>query len=205
MEEECLPIEEYNRDLCVPLRELSRWIDESGRMDITLRRFIRDCPEYGFRLTRSKWLIRIKYLPYLVSRFGIGRIADKKVRDKICGLLERFGFQIPDHPPHQVYFVKFHSKADKILYCKIGITSTAMETRLISLRQQIGRLAVDGKLEVLGVVEENDAATLESKIKEQFASLRVDDFEDGSTVGKKEIYKLTRELREFIKCNSTDT
>ena len=35
--------------------------------------------------------------------------------------------------------------------------------------------------------------------------LRVDNFENGSTVGKKEIYKLTPELRKFIESKSTDT
>lgn len=196
-------IKKYNGDQCVLLGELSRWIDDSGKKDVTLKSFMKNCPEYGIQLEPSQWVIRIKYLPYLISRFGIGRISNPVERDKIRELLERFGFQIPNHPPHKVYFVKFCSKADKKEYCKIGITSTAMETRLISLRQQIGRLAVDRKLEVLGVIKDNDAAALESKIKEQFACLRVDNFEDGSTVGKREIYKLTAELHKFIKSKST--
>lgn len=204
MKEECLPIEENGNDSCVRLRDLSRWIDESGKMDTTLKRFIKNCPEYGFQLTRSKWLIRIKYLPYLVSRFGIGRITDKKVRDKICEILERFGFLIPEHPPHRVYFIKFCGKMDTEKYCKIGITSTAMETRFNSIRQQISPIAVPGSIEILGGIKTDDAANLESKIKEKFACLRADNFEDGSTVGKKEIYKLTSELCEFIKSKSTN-
>ena len=204
LKEECLPIEEYDNDSCVPLRELSRWIDESGKMDTTLKRFIKNCPEYGSQLTRSKWLICIKYLPYLVSRFGISRITDKNVRDKICEILERLGFLIPEHPLHRVYFIKFCGKMDRKEYCKIGITSTAMETRFNSARQQIRPIAVRGSLEILGEIETDDAANLESKIKEKFACLRADNFEDGSTVGKKEIYKLTNELREFIKSKSTN-
>ena len=203
VEEAGLCIEEYKKDLCVTLRELSQWIDKSGRKDHTLKRFIKDCPEYGFQVTRSKWLIRIKYLPYLVSRFGIGRITDKKVREKIREILERLGFLIPEHPPYRVYFVKFRSKTDELEYCKIGITSTAMETRFNSVRQQISPLAVNGSLEILCEIEKDDAANLESKIKERFASFRVNNFADGSTVGKREIYKLTCELREFIESNST--
>ena len=149
VEDAGLCIEEHKGDLCVTLCELSRWIDKSGKKDSTLKRFIKDCPEYGFKLTRFKWLIRIKYLPYLVSRFGIGRIRDKKVRDRIRETLERFGFQIPEHPPHRVSFIKFRSKFDKKEYCKIGITSTAMETRFDSARQQIRPLAVDGSLDIL--------------------------------------------------------
>ena len=197
--------ENYNGDSCIQLCDLSRWIDDSGKKDVTLKGFMENCPEYGIRLPSSQWVIRIKYLPYLISRFGIGRISNPAERDKIRGLLERFGFQIPNHPPHRVYFVRFCSEVDGKEYCKIGITSTAMKTRLISLRQQIGRLAVDRELEVLGVIEDNDAAALESKIKEKFASLRVNNFEDGSTVGKKEIYQMTSELHEYIKCKSTDT
>ena len=197
-------IEKYNGDQCVLLGELSRWIDESGRMDTTLKRFIKNCPEYGFRLTRSKWLIRIKYLPYLVSRFGISRITDKNVRDKIYEILERFGFLIPERPLDRVYFIKFCGKMDREEYCKIGITSTAMETRFNSARQQIRPIAVRGSLEILGEIKTDDAANLESKIKEKFACLRVDNFEDVSTVGKKEIYKLTNGLREFIKSKSTN-
>ncbi|MCY3549372.1 MAG: hypothetical protein OXH39_02850 [Candidatus Poribacteria bacterium] len=204
MKEECLSIQKCNGDLYVPLCELSSWIDDSGKKDVTLKGFMENCPEYGIQSECSQWMIRIKYLPYLISRFGIGRISNPAERDKIRGLLERFGFQIPNHPSHQVYFVRFCSEADRKEYCKIGITSTAMKTRLISLRQQIGKLAVDRELEVLGVIEDNDAAALESKIKEKFASLRVNNFENGSTVGKKEIYQMTSELHEYIKCKSTD-
>ena len=198
-------IKKYNGDQCVLLGELSRWIDESGKKDVTLKNFMKNCPEYGIQLEPSQWVIRIKYLPYLISRFGIGRISNPAERDKIRGLLERLGFQIPNHPPHRVYFVRFSSKVDEKEYCKIGITSTSTKTRLISLRQQIGILAVDRKLEMLGIIEDNDAAALEFEIKEKFASLRADNFEDGSTVGKKEIYKLTSELREFINSKSTGT
>ena len=203
MKEECLPIEEHDKDLCVPLRELSRWIDESGKMDTTLKRFIKNCPEYGSQLTRSKWLIRIKYLPYLVSRFGISRITDKNVRDKICEILERFGFLIPERPLDRVYFIKFCGKMDREDYCKIGITSTATETRFNSVRQQISPIAVRGSIEILGEIKADDAANLESEIKEQFASVGVDIFMDESTVGKTEIYELTPELYQFIKSNST--
>jgi hypothetical protein len=204
IEEECLPIKKCNGDLCVPLRKLSRWIDESGKKDTTLRDFMKNCPEYGIPLRHSQWVIRIKYVPYLISRFGIGRISNPAERDKIRGLLERFGFQIPNHPPHRVYFVRFCSEVDKEEYCKIGITSTAMKIRFNSIRQQISPLAVKGSLEILGEIETDDAANLESEIKEQFASFRVNNFVDGSTVGKREIYKLTSELCEFIKSKSTD-
>ncbi|MXV83101.1 hypothetical protein F4X88_07455 [Candidatus Poribacteria bacterium] len=203
VEEAGLCIEEHKKDLYVTLRELSQWIDESGRKDHTLKRFIKDCPEYGFQVTRSKWLIRIKYLPYLVSRFGIGRITDKKVRDKIREILERFGFLIPEHPPHRVYFITFRGKRDQKKYCKVGITSTAMETRFNSVRQQIRSLTMEDSLEILGEIETDDAASLESLIKEQFASVRADTFIGSSTVGKKEIYELNRELYQFIKSNST--
>ena len=75
--------------------------------------------------------------------------------------------------------------------------------RFNSIRQQIGPLAVDNSLEILGEIETDDAVALESEIKELFISIRVDNFEDGSMVGKKEIYKLTCELYQFIKSNST--
>lgn len=203
VEEADLCIEKHKDDLCVTLRELSRWIDESGKRDTTLKRFIKDCPEYGFQVTRSKWLIRIKYLPYLVSRFGIGRIKDKNVRDKIYEILERFGFLIPEYPPHRVYFIKFCRTVDEKKYCKVGSTSTAMETRFRSFRQQIRPIAVRGSLEILGEIETDDAASLESEIKERFAAVSVDIFMDESTVGKTEIYELTPELYQFIKSNST--
>ena len=196
-------VENHEDEPCIRLRDLSRWIDNSGKKDVTLKNFMKNCPEYGIPSRRSQWVIRIKYLPYLLSRFGIGRISNPVERYKIRGLLERFGFQIPNHPPHRVYFVKFCSKADGQEYCKIGITSTAMETRLVSLRQQIGQLAVDRKLKVLGVIKEDDAAALESQIKNQYSCLRVDNFVNGPMVGKKEIYKLTPKLHEFIKSKST--
>ena len=196
-------IKNHDGDSCIQLGDLSRWIDDSGKKDVTLKGFMENCPEYGIQSECSQWMIRIKYLPYLISRFGIGRISNPAERDKIRGLLERFGFQIPNHPPHRVYFVRFCSEVDRKEYCKIGITSTTMKTRFNSIRQQISPLAVKGSLKILGEIETDDAANLESKIKDRFASSRVNNFVDGSMVGKREIYKLTCELREFIESNST--
>ena len=63
-----LSIKEHDGDSYVPLHELSRWIDESGKKDVTLKNFMKSCPEYGILLEGSR-LIHIKYLPYLVRSF----------------------------------------------------------------------------------------------------------------------------------------
>ena len=182
----------FNDDLCIQLHDLSQWVDGSHNAKNRFKGSLKDCPEFG---DPEQDLIFIRYLPYFLVRYNP---RDAQVRNKIRGLLERFGFTSPDPPIHKVYFIKFQDKEDGEIYCKIGSTTTSIETRLNSSRQQIGKLAVDGKVDLIGVIETNKANVLESVIQEHFSQYRVEKYKNQSTVGKEEIYKLPESSRRLI-------
>lgn len=189
-----LTLTEHEDASCIQLRDLPKWIDRNK-----LKRTMENFPTYG---VREQGLIYIKYLPYLLSRLDVHKIKNPLDRDRIRELLERFGFMIPDTPLHTVYFVEFLAKEDQARYCKIGFTATSMKTRLNTLnrRQQIGEIAVDGTIKVVDSIKTGEIAVndLEYAIKTSVADLRIKKFENGITVGKSEIYKLTPELLKLI-------
>ena len=127
-----IEISDYNGNSCIQLKELSKWIDDSGKKEVRLKGILQDTPAYG---VSKKALIYIKYLPYLLNRFDVHRITNPEERNNICGFLKRIGFMVPEAPPHKLYFVEFEAKEDNKRYIKIGYTTTSMKTRLNSIRQ----------------------------------------------------------------------
>lgn len=181
---------EYNDKLCIRLHDLVEYF--GGSTKASFENKLKNFPGYG---DPEQELICIKYLPYFLAQYTP---RDVSVRDKIHATLKKIGFMIPTLPVPKIYFIKFRDKDDGEMLCKIGWTSTSMETRLNSIRQQVGKLA-DGEPELIAVIETPDAGNLESKIKKFFDKDRVNKFSTMSTVGKEEIYKLTPELLKLIR------
>ncbi|RKU05900.1 hypothetical protein C6501_19375 [Candidatus Poribacteria bacterium] len=179
----------YNDELYIQLHDLAQYF--GGATKTSFENKLKNVPGYG---DPEQNLICIKYLPYFLAQYTP---RDVSVRDKIHATLKRIGFMIPTLPVPKLYFIKFCDKDNGEMLCKIGWTSTSIQTRLNSSRQQVGKLA-NGEYELITYIETLDAGNLEEEIREDFGKDRVDKFDPMSTVGKGEIYKLTLELHERI-------
>ena len=180
---------EYNDELYIGLDDLARCF--GGSTKASFKNKLKNIPGYG---EPKQELIFIKYLPYFLAQYTPRNI---QIQDKIHETLKRLGFVIPDYPPPKLYFIEFRDKENGEKYCKMGWTSTSIETRLNSICQQIGKLA-DGKFEKIAVIETPKALCLEKQLKKILAPDRVTKFSTGATVGKEEIYRLTPKLYNLI-------
>lgn len=191
-----------NETLCIKFDDLIRWLNSSSNAKNTLKAKLKDCPTFG---SADAGLILVEYLPRFLASYTPQ--TDVKLRGKIDTLLERFGFMTPQRPVEKVYFFQFHvrdefqSTSGGLAYCKIGITKNLIETRFNAFRSYVPAVTDEEKIpqcKILGYIESENSAALETEIKEDFRSYHTDIFRKTKIVGYGECYELTSKLRDFI-------